>query len=108
MGKRYGQLRVEERFDGFPWLWARCLPYHRLGVGNMAIETVNIPLDPETAKAYKSARAEDKKKMQAVLGLWLRDLATSDPSTLKAVMNQVSRKARARGLTPEVLESLLN
>jgi len=73
----------------------------------MAVETITIPLDPEAAKAYKAARDEDKKKMQALLSLWLRDLAGAEPSTLKEIMSDVSRKAQARGLTPEVLESLL-
>jgi hypothetical protein len=74
----------------------------------MPAETITIPLDPEAAKIYKAAPAEDKKKMQALLSLWLRDLATAEPSTLRETMNDLSRKAQARGLTPEILESLLN
>ena len=73
----------------------------------MPAETITIPLDPEAAKIYKAAPAEDKKKMQALLSLWLRDLAMREPSTLKEIMDDLSRKAQARGLTPEVLESLL-
>lgn len=70
-------------------------------------ETITIALDPEAATAYKAARDEDKKKMQALLSLWLRDLATAEPATLKQILRDVSKKAQARGLTPEVLESLL-
>ena len=73
----------------------------------MPAETITIPLDPEAAKIYKAAPAEDKKKMQALVSLWLRDLAIREPSTLSETMNDLSRKAQARGLTPEVLESLL-
>lgn len=73
----------------------------------MATHTVTIPLDPEAAKAYEAAPADDKKKMQVLLGLWLRDLATSEPSSLKEIMDDLSRKARERGLTPEALDSLL-
>ena len=73
----------------------------------MSAETITIPLDPEAARAYKAAADEDKKKMQALLSLWLRDLATTEPSALKEIMSDLSQKAQARGLTPEVLESLL-
>jgi hypothetical protein len=73
----------------------------------MAPETITIPLDPDTAKAYNSAPADEKRKMQALLSLWLRNLATAEPSTRSEIMDEISRKARARGLTPEILESLL-
>ena len=73
----------------------------------MAQETITIQLDSETAKAYKSAPARDQRKMQALLRLWLRDLAAADSSTLKKIMSDLSKKAQARGLTSERLESLL-
>ena len=73
----------------------------------MVNPTITIPLDPQTAQAYNSASVEEKRKMQALLSLWLRDLAIREPSTLREIMNDLSRKAQARGLTPEVLESLL-
>ena len=73
----------------------------------MAPAAITIRLDVETAKAYNSATGSDQKKMQALLLLWLRDLATADSSTLKEVMTDLAEKAAARGLTPEILESLL-
>jgi hypothetical protein len=39
----------------------------------MALETITIELDSETAKAYRSAPASDQMKMQALLRLWLMD-----------------------------------
>jgi hypothetical protein len=73
----------------------------------MALENITIALDPEAARAYDAVPADDKKKMQALLSLWLRDLITAEPAALKQIMDEVGRKARARGLTPEVLDSLL-
>jgi hypothetical protein len=73
----------------------------------MPVETISVPLDSEAARAYKAAPEEEKKKMQALVSLWLRDLATADPSKLKALMSEVGRKARARGLTAELLGPLL-
>ena len=73
----------------------------------MARDTITIQLDSETAKAYNSAPASDQRKMQALLRLWLRDLAAADSSTLKEIISDLSKKAQARGLTPERLETLL-
>ena len=73
----------------------------------MARDTITIQVDPEAAKAFKAAPADHKKKIQAVLSIWLKDLATAETATLKEIMKDVSKKARARGLTPEKLESLL-
>lgn len=73
----------------------------------MPNETITLPLDPEAAKAYKAAAPEDQKKMQVLVSLWLRELATTEPPDLKKMMDEASQKARARGLTPKILESLL-
>jgi hypothetical protein len=69
--------------------------------------TITIPLDPQTARAYDSAAPEEKQKIQALLSLWLRELATGQYPSLQAVLDEVGRKAKARGLRPEILDSLL-
>ena len=73
----------------------------------MANPTITIPLDPETARAYDSADPEEKRKIQALLSLWLRELAAGEYPSLQQVLDEVGRKATARGLTPELLNSLL-
>lgn len=73
----------------------------------MSNPTLTIALDPQTARAYASAAPEEKRKMQALLSLWLRDLAAGDFPPLQEVLDEAGRKAKARGLTPEILESLL-
>lgn len=73
----------------------------------MPNSTVTIPLDPQTAHAYDSAAPEDKRKIQALLSLWLRDLATGQYPSLQQALDEAGRKAKARGLTPEILDSLL-
>jgi hypothetical protein len=73
----------------------------------MPTETISIPLDPQTARAYGAARAEEKLKMQALVGLWLRELTSNELPSLEQVLDEAGRKAKARGLTPEVLDSLL-
>ncbi len=73
----------------------------------MSSQTISIPLDPETARAYNAAPPEEKKKMQAILTLWLRELAAAEPASLKQILDETGRKAQARGLTAEILDSLL-
>jgi hypothetical protein len=73
----------------------------------MSNPTITIPLDPQTARAYESAAPEDRRKIQALLSLWLRELATGQYPSLQQVLDDVGRKAQSRGLTPEILDSLL-
>ena len=69
--------------------------------------TITIPLDPETARAYESATPEERRKIQALLSLWLRGLTAGEYPALQQVLDDAGRKAKARGLTPEILDSLL-
>jgi len=45
--------------------------------------------------------------MQALLSLWLRELAAGEYPSLQKVLDDVARMAKDRGLTPERLDSLL-
>jgi hypothetical protein len=73
----------------------------------MANPSITIPLDPETARAYNSAAPEEKRKIQALLSLWLRELAAGEYPSLEQVLDEIGGKAKARELTPEKLDSLL-
>jgi hypothetical protein len=73
----------------------------------MAKTTITIPLDQQTARAYASADPEQKRKIQALLSLWLRELTAGEYASLEQVLDEVVRKAKDRGLTPEMLDPLL-
>lgn len=73
----------------------------------MANPTITIPLDPQTARAYGSVAPEQKRKIQALLSLWLRELTAGEPPALQEVLEEAGRKAQERGLTAEMLDSLL-
>jgi hypothetical protein len=73
----------------------------------MANPSITIPVDPQTARAYDSAAPEEKRKIQALLSLWVRELAAGEYASLQQVLDEVGRKAKERGLTPELLDSLL-
>jgi len=74
----------------------------------MITEHITIPVDTETARAYAAASKEERRKMQLLLRLRLQELTTSPTRPLKEILEDIGRKAEARGLTPEVLESLLH
>jgi hypothetical protein len=69
--------------------------------------TITIPLDAQTARAYSIASPEEKKKIEALLSVWLRALAAGQYPSLQKTLDELGRTAEARGLTPEILEALL-
>jgi len=69
--------------------------------------TVEIPLDTVSAKIYQDASAEKKKKLQILMSLWMREFDKPSKS-LDEMMDEMSRKAKERGLTPEILDSILH
>jgi hypothetical protein len=74
---------------------------------SMRNPTISIPLDPQTAQAYGAARQEEKLKIQALVSLWLRELTARELPSLQQMLDEVGRKAQERGLTSEILDSLL-
>ena len=73
----------------------------------MATATITIQVDAEAAKAFAEASIEEQRKIQLLLSLRLQDLTASQGKSLKTVMDETGARAEARGLTPEILESLL-
>lgn len=73
----------------------------------MSTEAITLEIDSEAAQAFKSAPAEEREKLQLLLAIWLKEYAKADTASLKETMDEISRKAQSRGLTPEILESIL-
>ena len=73
----------------------------------METKTITIRVSPEAAQVYNDATEEQQRKLDVLLSLKLAEVART-PRALEEVMDEISRKAQARGLTPEILESLLN
>ncbi len=72
----------------------------------MSVATIRIELDEQVAQIYTTASAEKRRKIQALLSLWLKAFAETDIS-LESFMDDMSDRARQRGLTPEILDRLL-
>jgi hypothetical protein len=73
----------------------------------MSTETITLEVDSEAAQFFKSASSEEQEKLRVLLGLWLKEYAKADSASLKETMNKISRSAQSRGLTPEILQSIL-
>lgn len=73
----------------------------------MQTEEITIRVDSEAARAYKSASEEDRGKLDLLLSLRLHD-AMNPSGSLQELMRDVSRKAQKRGVTPAILEEIVN
>ena len=73
----------------------------------MTTTTITLQVDEDLAQAYQSAPANDQSKLRLLLNLWLRELFARSTS-LAALMDELSDRAEARGLTAEKLEEMLH
>ena len=73
----------------------------------METTPITIEVDAAAAKIYAAATPEEQWKMQVLLSLRLRDLTIKPLRSLREVMDEIGAEAEARGLTPEILESIL-
>jgi hypothetical protein len=73
----------------------------------MPTATISLEVDAEAARAFAAASAEERRKLQLLLGLRLQELTSRPARPLKQVMDEMGRYAEERGMTPETLESLL-
>jgi len=70
-------------------------------------EQITVFVDPDVANAYRLASDVDRRKLDLLVNLRLRD-ATRSKMSLNDVMCEISQNAQQRGLTPEILNSILD
>jgi hypothetical protein len=73
----------------------------------MTTDQITINVAPDVARAYREATDDDRRKLDVLLSLRLSDALRTD-RPLQDLMREIGKNARARGLTPEILESILN
>ena len=73
----------------------------------MATEDIIIEVDEAAARAFAQASPEEQQKLQLLLSLRLQELTSLPDKSLQTVMDEIGRAAEARGLTPEILGTLL-
>jgi hypothetical protein len=74
----------------------------------MAIATVSLEVDDNTARAFSAASPEDRRKLEILLSLHLRELTARPVRPLSQVMDEIGQQVEARGMNPELLERLLH
>ncbi len=89
----------------------QCLRYNwpnrQERVTTMATVPITIEVDEQTAKAYSAGSELERRRIQLLLNLYLKKLIGAPVRPLEEVIEDISAKAAARGLTPEILESIL-
>lgn len=73
----------------------------------MDTETITIHVASDAARLFNAVPPDQQRKLEALLSLRLLEVAQQDES-LEEVMRDMSRNAQARGLTREILDSILN
>ena len=79
-----------------------------VGIGcTMKTEAITIHVTPQVAMTYRAASEENRRKMDLLVSLQLAELSKSNDS-LETVVNAMSQEAASKGLTPEILDSILH
>ena len=73
----------------------------------MTTATISLEVDAGAAQTLAAASAEDRRKLEMLLRLRLRELTARPSRPLSEIMDEIGRDAEAAGLTPEVLKSML-
>jgi len=71
------------------------------------MDRITVSVDADVAQAYRSVSDRDRRKLDLLVNLRLRD-ATRSSQSLREVMEEISRNAQQRGVTPDILESVLD
>ena len=70
------------------------------------MKTIAIQIDEDIAQAFQSSQPEQQQQIQAWLNQWMRQALKI--SKLQNTMDRLSDEAVANGLTPEILQAIIN
>ena len=68
--------------------------------------TIELQVDAALAQRFRTASEEEKRKIQALVSLLLGETSSS-VERLQKLLDIINENAAQRGLTPDVLDSLL-
>jgi hypothetical protein len=71
-------------------------------------EEITIKVSPNVAQAYQKATERKKQSLVTLVSLFLREDLNEEVDFLGKLMDEISDRAVSRGLTPEILETILN
>lgn len=70
------------------------------------METITIKVDQEVAQLYQEADLNKQEKLNNLIKLFFKPELTE--KSLSQVMKEIADQAEKKGLTPEILEEILN
>ena len=73
----------------------------------METKQLTIRVNADAARLYETASPEQQQKLNTLLSLKLSE-ATQTNKSLEDIMDEMSSRAQKRGLTPNVLDSILD
>jgi hypothetical protein len=76
-----------------------------------AIKEITVKVSSDLAEAHSRATDSQRQQIEAKIGAMLTGLMSEKEDAIdriKQQMNDISNEATANGLTPEILESILN
>jgi hypothetical protein len=72
----------------------------------VAVEQITVSVDREVAEAYRCASEDERRKLDILVSMRLRE-ATRSAQSLEEVAREINKNSQQRGLTPEILQSIL-
>ncbi|MBR8826650.1 MAG: hypothetical protein DSM107014_01875 [Gomphosphaeria aponina SAG 52.96 = DSM 107014] len=69
------------------------------------METITIQVSPEIAPAYRQSEIKKQQELEILIKMFFDD--DLEQKKLIEVMEEIADKAEKRGLTPEILASIL-
>lgn len=71
------------------------------------METITLEVEPKIAEAYQFASPEERRQIIEMVTLLLKRESENDIDFLRKIMDNISDIEESRGLTPEILESII-
>ncbi|MDB9438176.1 hypothetical protein BMF77_00140 [Dolichospermum sp. UHCC 0315A] len=71
-------------------------------------EEIRIKVSPNVAQAYQKATERKKQSLATLVSLFLGEDINEEVDFLGKLMDEISDRAVSRGLTPEILETIMN
>ncbi len=68
--------------------------------------TITLNLDPDVMRVIETLAHGDPEKMERVINAMMRQIIA--PKTMFQIMEQIGAQAAANGMTPEILQEILN
>ncbi|GBO53863.1 hypothetical protein APA_1811 [Pseudanabaena sp. lw0831] len=70
------------------------------------METITIEVEPEIARAYQNSSSTERKKIQLTFNVLFKQIMNT--RSLEDTIQEMQTQAKAKGLTQEILDEILN